>query len=74
MPQRSNVDKFAPGDYIREELEARGWTQADLVHILGRPVQFVNEIISGKRSTTPETATQLAGAFGTSPQLSPPKG
>lgn len=32
-------------------------------------MQFVSEILSGKRSITPETAIGLASAFGTSPQL-----
>ena len=30
-----------PGFYIREELEARGWTQRDLAYILGTPEQAV---------------------------------
>ncbi len=57
---------FPPGDFIREELEAREWTQGDLAEILGRPVQMVNEIITGKKAITPETAKELAAAFGTS--------
>lgn len=64
-----NPEAFAPGDYIREELEARGWSQLDLAEILGRPPQAVNEIISGKRSITPDTAYALADALGTSAQL-----
>lgn len=64
-----NVEAFAPGDYIREELEARVWSQLDLADILGRPPQAVNEIISGKRSITPDTAKALGDAFGTSAQL-----
>ena len=64
-----NAEAFAPGDYIREELEARGWSQLDLAEILGRPPQAVNEIISGKRSITPDTAKALGDAFSTSAQL-----
>jgi len=64
-----NPEAFAPGDYIREELEARGWSQLDLAEILCRPPQAVNEIISGKRAVTPDTAKSLAEAFGTSAQL-----
>jgi HTH-type transcriptional regulator/antitoxin HigA len=58
-----------PGEYIRQELEKRGWSQADLAVILGRPIQAVNEIIAAKKAITPETAIELAAAFGTSPDV-----
>jgi len=64
-----NPEAFPPGEYIREELETRGWTQLDLAEILGRPAQAVNEIITGKRSISPVMAKALGDAFGTSPQL-----
>ncbi len=60
---------FAPGEFIREELEARGWSQRDLAEILGRPLQVVNEIINGRKRITPETSLELAAAFGTDPKL-----
>lgn len=58
-----------PGEHIREEIEARGWTQADFAQILGRPLKVVNEIINGKRIITVDTAEELAQAFGTSAQV-----
>ena len=63
------AEAFPPGEFLREELEERNWTQADLAEIMGRPLVLVNEIISGKRSITPETAIGLAAAFGTSAEL-----
>jgi HTH-type transcriptional regulator / antitoxin HigA len=63
------AEVFAPGDFIRDELRARGWTQARFAHILARPPQFVNELINVKRSVTARTALELAAAFGTSPEL-----
>ncbi len=69
MTQLMNPEAFTPGEYIREEIEARGWSQLDLADILGRHPQVVSEIITGKRSITPETAVGLADAFGTSAQL-----
>jgi len=60
---------FSPGEYIRDELEARGWTQSDLATIMGRPLRTVNEIIAAKKTVTPETAVGLAKAFGTSAEL-----
>ena len=69
MNARKPAEVFAPGDHIRDELEARHWTQADLSSILKRPIQAVNEIINGKKRITAETAKELAVAFGTSADL-----
>jgi HTH-type transcriptional regulator / antitoxin HigA len=57
---------FRPGEFIREELEARGWSQSALAKILGRPLQAVNEIVNGKKAITARTAAELGAAFGTS--------
>lgn len=59
----------SPGKIIRRELEARGWTQKDLAEIMARPTQTISQIVQGKKQITPETALQLAAAFGTSAQL-----
>jgi HTH-type transcriptional regulator/antitoxin HigA len=63
------AEVFPPGEFLREELEERGWSQVDLAEILGRSTQLVNEIISGKRGITPETAKGLGAAFGTSAEM-----
>ena len=55
---------FPPGEFLRDELEERGWSQSDLAEIMGRPVSLVNEIIKGKRGITPKTALGLAAALG----------
>jgi HTH-type transcriptional regulator / antitoxin HigA len=49
-------------------LDRRGWTQADFATIVDRPLQAINEIISAKKSITPETARAFAQALGTSAQ------
>ncbi len=59
----------APGRIVKQELEARGWSQKDLAAVLGRPEQAVSEIVNGVKQITPETALELAQAFGTSPEL-----
>jgi HTH-type transcriptional regulator / antitoxin HigA len=69
MSDIKTAEVFAPGEFIREELEARGWTQSDLARILGRPLAAVNQIIQGKRAITPRTARELAAAFGTSAEM-----
>ena len=58
-----------PGDYIRVELEKRGWLQSDLANIIDRPLQAVNEVILGKRSLSPEMAIALGSAFSTGAEI-----
>lgn len=64
-------DNFAepPGVYIREELEARGWSQRDLAFILGYTEQTITKVISGKSGVSAEMAKALGEAFGTSASL-----
>jgi HTH-type transcriptional regulator/antitoxin HigA len=69
MNSRIPAEVFPPGDFIKEELEAREWTQTDLAEILGRPQRLVSEIINGKRAVSPETAKGLGEAFGTDAQF-----
>lgn len=52
-----------PGEFIREELEVRDWSQRDLSYILGVPEQAVNVIVTGKRGISPEMAGALGKAF-----------
>lgn len=58
-----------PGQIIDRELTARGWSQKDLAEIIGRPVQAINEIVGGIKQITPNTAHELAQAFGTSAEF-----
>jgi HTH-type transcriptional regulator/antitoxin HigA len=69
MKELIPAEVFAPGEFIKEELEARGWTQDDLAEIMGRPVRLINEIIAAKRGITPETANGLGDAFATGAQF-----
>ena len=60
------AEAFPAGEFLADELEARGWTQTEFAEILGRPAQFVSEIVSGKKEITRESAVQIAAALGTS--------
>ena len=60
---------FSPGEYIRDELDARGWTQEKLAQIMGRPETALSQIINGSKTITTQTAKELAAAFGTSAEL-----
>ncbi len=63
------AEVFPPGAFLRDELEARNWSQVEFASIIGRPVRTVNEIIAGKRAITPETAIQLEASLGASAEL-----
>jgi len=66
---RNVAEAFPPGEFIREELEGRGWTQEDLAEIIGRQPSIVSGLINGKRAVSPAIAADLAEAFGTTAQL-----
>lgn len=63
------AEAFPAGEVLADELDARGWTQAEFADILGRPAQFVSEIIAGKKEITRESAAQIGAALGTSAEL-----
>jgi HTH-type transcriptional regulator / antitoxin HigA len=69
MASRTPAEVFPPGEFLADELEARGWTQTELADIIDRPQKLVNDLVNGKRAITPETATELAAAFGTTSQF-----
>ena len=68
MATKQTPIRFAvpPGEIIREELEARGWSQEKLAAEMGRPYQALNAIINGHKKITADTAIDLGDAFGTS--------
>jgi len=58
-----------PGELLREELEARDWSQRDFAGILGVPEQSVNHIVSGKQGISPDMAKSLGAALGVSDEF-----
>ena len=48
-----------PGEYLAEEIAARGLSQRELARRMGRPVNAINEIVNGKKAITAATALQL---------------
>lgn len=69
MDLRNIAEAYPPGDFLKEELESRGWTQRDLAIIMGRDSKLVSDLVTGKRSFSADIASQLAAALGTSPQI-----
>jgi HTH-type transcriptional regulator/antitoxin HigA len=58
-----------PGYYIKEEMEARGWSQRDLTFILGSTDQMLNPILNGKRGISADMAKALGEAFDVPPEF-----
>ena len=63
------IDPDPVGKWLADELEAREWSQADFAAILGRPTQFVSEIINGKKEITRESAAQIGAALGQTAEM-----
>ncbi len=53
-----------PGETLKEILELRGMSQAELAERSGRPKKTINEIAKGKAAITPETALQFELVLG----------
>jgi HTH-type transcriptional regulator / antitoxin HigA len=68
MTSRRPAEAFPPGEFLKEELEERGWSQSDFAAITEKDVTLINGVIKGKRSITIETARAFADALGTSPE------
>lgn len=66
MDEIFNNNAEPPGVFIKDELEAREWSQRDLAYILGYTEQTINKLISGKQGITADMARALGDAFGTS--------
>ena len=59
------------GQILGKELDERHWTQGDFAEVLRRPVQFVSEIVNGRKEITRESAAQIAAALGQTPVINP---
>lgn len=55
---------ISPGEYLAEVVRELGMNQAELAQRMDRPVQAVNEIMSGAKAIVPETALQLERVTG----------
>ena len=68
MTERRAAEVFPPSEFIKEELDARNWSQAELAEIMGRSPKDVSDLISGKKAISVEIARDLGSAFGTGPR------
>jgi HTH-type transcriptional regulator / antitoxin HigA len=63
------IDVPPPGNFIKEELDARGLAQRDLAYILGTSEQAITRLLTGKYGISPEMAKALGQAFDVNPEL-----
>jgi HTH-type transcriptional regulator / antitoxin HigA len=64
MKDRVPAVAFPPGEFLKDELDEREWTQEEFAAIIGRPTTLVNQIVLGKRAITPESAAEIGAALG----------
>ncbi len=63
------AEVFPPGEYLRDELEERGWTQEEFAEIIGKSFKQVNELLSGRAALTAPMAQSISAALNTSAEL-----
>ena len=63
------AEVFPPGDYLRDELVERGWTDAEFSEITGLPLEAVSKMLDGKQEIDHETALVFSRSLGTTPEL-----
>jgi HTH-type transcriptional regulator/antitoxin HigA len=69
MTEFTPAEVFHPGEYLRDELEARGWKDTELAERTRLPVSLLRFIMREKASITPDTAYAISEAFGQSANL-----
>jgi HTH-type transcriptional regulator/antitoxin HigA len=62
------AEAFPLGQYLREELEARGWSEADFARYSRSSEARIQAILSGDQPCPCEEA-EMAGALGCSAEL-----
>jgi HTH-type transcriptional regulator/antitoxin HigA len=67
MDRFVTAEPFAPGEYIQEELDARGWTQEDLAQVLNISRRQVANLLAGDSGLTPDVAFAIGQAFNQDP-------
>ncbi len=69
MSDRIPAEVFHPSEHIRDELEARGWDEAEFAERGGFSLEKAHALVSGADGIDRYAADGLARAFGTSFQI-----
>ena len=62
--KRIPAEVFPPGEYLQDELEARGLSLAEFAATIGRDPIYLGRLILGKAQLTADIALQLEEALG----------
>ena len=57
---------FHPGEYLRDELDARHLSVTDFADAIHRSVEYTNEVLDGKRHLSPIDCSRVGLVLGTS--------
>lgn len=60
-----SAEAFSPGEYLRDELDERGWTVSEFAEKVGRPARTVADIPGANKWVAPDTARSLSQALRT---------
>ena len=63
------AEAFPPGDYLRDEMAERGWSEKELAEMVRCPALVAGEIMGGRMQIDTEIARALGTALGTSAEL-----
>lgn len=63
--KRIPAEVFPPGEHIKDELDARGWTVEEFAERIDSPVGLVERIISGEQLISIHNAKKIGDVFGT---------
>lgn len=64
IARRIPAEVFPPGEYLQDELDARGLSPAEFATIIGRDPENVVRLLHGKAQLTADIALQLEEALG----------
>lgn len=67
--RRDPAEVFPPSDFIREEMEARGWDAGTLTKLTWLKREAIDGMLAGTLRITPVFAFALARAFDTNKEL-----
>ncbi len=62
------VEAIPPGEFLQDELDARGWTQDDFATVVGLSRRQVVNLLQGKSGLTSEVAIAIGEAFDQDPR------
>ena len=68
MATLSPYMNIPPGEFIKEEMELRAWSNEDLAQVLGVSPKTISELLNNKTRITIDTSKLLSRAFDQTPQ------